>query len=107
MSPITATLDSSIRCRREVLFRELAGEAVLLDLESGQYYGLDEVGTRIWSLLREEATPAAVLGRLLREYEASEERLERDLLRLIDDLVQARLVEIAPSTQPPEAVCNS
>jgi len=48
-----ASLDRSVRVGKDVMFRELDGEAVLLNLESGKYYGLDPVGSRIWQFVQQ------------------------------------------------------
>src|SRR5688572_30393353 len=45
------TLDATVTITPEVVFKELRGEAVLLDLASGIYFGLDETSTRLWQLL--------------------------------------------------------
>ena len=47
------SLESRVRIPESVLFQELDGEAVLLHLESGVYFGLDPIGTRMWHLLEE------------------------------------------------------
>ena len=60
-----------------VLFRNLDGEAVLLHLDSGKYFGLNEVGTRIWELLAEHRETGAVCRALLAEFDVPEERLRR------------------------------
>ena len=88
--------DTVLRHRPGVLFRDLAGEAVLLDPEAGIYFGLNEVGTRAWNLFGEGAgaTLAAVHAVLLEEYEAPPERIWDDLLALVRDLLAHRLVEI-------------
>ena len=65
----------------DVVFRELEGEAVLLDLESGTYFGLNAVGTRIWSLIQERDSLRAVLDAITDEYDAMPEAL---LLRAED-----------------------
>jgi hypothetical protein len=78
-----------------VLFRDLAGEAVLLDPEAGIYFGLNEVGTRAWNLLGPGATLEIVHAALLAEYDAPPEKIWVDLLALIRDLLAHRLVEIA------------
>jgi hypothetical protein len=74
-----------------VLMREVEGEAVLLDLDSGTYYGLNPVGTRIWQLIEAHGRLEAVLEGLHREYEATPDELERDLLAFVDRLAEARL----------------
>ena len=53
--------DQVFTVSKDVLFQEVAGETVLLDLNSESYFGLDEVGTRIWTLLNEGRT-ACPLG---------------------------------------------
>jgi hypothetical protein len=86
-------LTTRITVPESVLFRDLDGEAVLLETVSGKYYGLNEVGTRMWSLLQlHDGEIEAVCRVLLSEYDAPEERLRQDLLRFIDTLVASGLV---------------
>jgi hypothetical protein len=89
-----ATLESTIHLPEDVLFRDLGGEAVLLNLESGKYYGLDEVGTRMWALLAEHGHAGEAYRALLNEYDASEEQLRQDLLHLIDELASHGLLGV-------------
>jgi hypothetical protein len=76
----------------DVLFRELAGEAVLLNLASGVYYGLDAVGTRVWALLSERRTLDQVCAQLLVEYDVDADTLGRDVTALVSDLCEKGLV---------------
>lgn len=78
----------------EVLFRELDGEAVMLDLESERYFGLDEVGTRIWQLLDEHHEVETVVAQMLEEYDVEEERLRADMAALIAELLDAGLIRV-------------
>lgn len=75
-----------------VLCQEVAGEAVLLDLDSEKYFGLNAVGLRIWQLLQTGDDPAAILRTLEREYEAEPATLAADLQDLVQRLHQAGLV---------------
>ena len=77
----------------DVLFQEVGGETVLLDLASEQYFGLDEVGTRIWQLLNEGLGPGDMVDTLLDEYEVERERLEADVRELLGSLLDAGLIE--------------
>ena len=79
---------------KDVLFQEVSGETVLLDLASEQYFGLDEVGTRVWQLLNEGQSLDAMLEVLLEEYEVQRERLEEDVRALLESLIEAGLVEV-------------
>lgn len=75
---------------------QLDDEAVLLDLDSGIYYGLDPVGARIWSLIAEPRTFAGIVEVLLEEYDVDRERCERDLAALLRHLEREGLAEIRP-----------
>lgn len=77
-----------------VLFRELAGESVLLDLQTGQYYGLDAVGTRVWQLLSQYHDWFQLGQVLLAEYDVEQAVLAHDLQELLAQLAQANLVTL-------------
>jgi len=79
----------------DVIWRNLQGESVLLDMKSGVYFGLDAVGTRIWTLLQSQHDLRAVLEELLREYEVSEEKCSRDLIDLVNAMAEKGLVQTA------------
>jgi Coenzyme PQQ synthesis protein D (PqqD) len=73
------------------------GEAVILQMDSGTYYGLDRVGTRIWDLLAEPRTLAELRDAVVAQFEVEPDRAEGDLRRLLDDLRGQGLVEeVAP-----------
>ena len=91
------TADSTLKIRPQVLLCEVDDEAVVLDPESGQYFGLDEIGSRVWSLLQSEGRLGKIEELLLREYEVPADRLHRDLAALIAELVRHGLVEIDES----------
>lgn len=88
------TLDAKVRVPEEVLFRELAGEAIVLHQGTGKYYGLDEVGTRMWLLVTRHGTLEPALHDLLEEYDANEEQLSHDLLAWVDELASHKLLEV-------------
>jgi hypothetical protein len=79
----------------DVMIQELAGEAVLLNLKSERYFGLDEVGTCMWRSLTTSPTIQATYEKLLTEYEVEPDQLRRDLNDLLENLVANGLVEVA------------
>ena len=81
-----------LRVHPSVLSRELAGETVLLNLESGVYYGLDAVGTRAWNLLAEERTLADVCAIMLEEFDVAHDSLQQDLTALVRELCEKQLL---------------
>lgn len=84
--------DRKVRISPDVLFQEVSGETVLLDLASENYFGLDAVGTRIWILLNEGASIGKVLDTLEREYDVDRSVLEDDVAGLLENLAEARLI---------------
>lgn len=89
-----ATLESKISIPKEVLFREIDGEAVILNLQTGKYFGLDQVGTRMWQLLAEHNQIEPALNVLADEYDVTRDQLQHDLLDLVDKLTAQQLMEI-------------
>lgn len=78
----------------DVLFQDLDGEAVLLNLQSGKYFGLDPIGTRIWNLLAEHGTLAVAFQAILAEYDVDADRLRSDFLALVDQLASNGLIQL-------------
>jgi Coenzyme PQQ synthesis protein D (PqqD) len=73
---------------------DMAGEAIILELKAGMYYGLDPIGTRIWKLIQEPRSTSSLRDTLLAEYEVDPERCERDLMALLTELEANKLVRI-------------
>lgn len=88
------SLEHTFAISKDAVFRDLDGEAVILDLGSGKYFGLNAVGARIWQLVAQHGGLRSVHDDLCREYDASPDILEHDLLKLLTELEQARLVEM-------------
>jgi hypothetical protein len=65
---------------------------VLLDLSSETYFGLDDVGTRIWQLLQEDGHLGNVFSRVLEEFDVEPGRLEADLIGHVAQLADAGLL---------------
>ena len=77
-----------------VVTRLVDGMTVLLDVDSGRTFSLDDIGTRAWQVLIEAPTIQVAVDQLQREYDAEPGELERDLLALIDRLASAQLVQL-------------
>lgn len=78
----------------DVLVQELDGEMVLLNLENEQYYGLDDVGTSMWSAIAEFSSIEAALQSLQAKYEVEPNQLCQDLQELTQQLVAHGLLRI-------------
>lgn len=88
------TLQSQVRVSEDAVFRELDGEAVILQLDGGLYFGLDAIGTRLWQLIEGHGTLSQVFEIALEEFEVAPAVLERDLLDLVRQLEEKHLIEV-------------
>jgi hypothetical protein len=80
----------------KVLARVLDGEAVLLDLGGGTYFGLNEVGSTIWSALELGATREELVAKVVATYDVSLEVARADVLSLLDELREQGLILETP-----------
>jgi hypothetical protein len=88
------SLDNRVTIHEDAVFRELDGEAVILQLEAGMYYGLDAIGTRLWQLIEAHGQLRPVLEAASAEFDVAPAVLERDLLELVSALAEKRLVVV-------------
>ena len=87
-------LNQKITFAETVFAQEVDGEMVLLDMESENYFGLDEVGTAIWQAMQEHGNLQDVFNAMLEQYEVEAEVLERDLSEFVGKLLESGLVEV-------------
>lgn len=76
---------------------DLAGEAAILNIKNGVYYGLDPVGARIWNLVQEPRAVAEIQDAITSEYDVEPERCARDLASLLEKLYAEGLIEVKES----------
>ena len=85
--------DSTILRRREGLMTaDMNGSAVMMDIMTGKYYNLGEIGGRIWALLEEPMTLTALIKKLTDEYDVSAERCRADMLPFLEKLLERGLL---------------
>ena len=78
-----------------VLVREIDEEAVILDLNSENYFGLDRVGARVWVALSTSESIQAAYEALLAEFDADVETLRQDLRDFVEELLKQGLIEVS------------
>jgi hypothetical protein len=88
------SFDARISIPQDVLHQELDGESVILNVESGHYFGLDAVGSRMWSALSQAESIEQACKVLLAEFDVEEQKLRSDLGRLIGELLDHGLLKI-------------
>jgi hypothetical protein len=94
----TIWLGSTVVAAEGQVSSEIGEEVAILDLKAGTYYGLDTVGARVWELIQGPKSVGEIRNILLDEYEVEPKRCERDLLALLQTLVNEGLVEVKNGT---------
>jgi len=80
-------------------FRIINDEAVILDLKSGVYYSLNEVGSRIWDLCNGTNNLNDITKIICEEFEVEEDTASKDVLEILNDFLQERLLKINESPE--------
>ena len=82
-----------VAIKSTTLFRELEGETVLVDIDAGTYFGLDEVGTFIWNLIDQGLAPDEIPARITEAFDVEEAVARADLAVFLEELLERGLVE--------------
>ena len=94
------TLDSMVSPSQNQVSCELEGEAAVLHLKAGRYYGLDPVGVSVWRLIQKKLSVRQILNALLEQYDTAPSTCEKDLFSLLRQLEKYDLVEIRLGKTP-------
>ena len=87
-----ATCQPRLTINEAVVYAELDNEAVLLNVETGIYFGLNDIGTRIWKLLEQSSSPEVIVTNLLDEYDVDPVKLRTDVNAFLDQLIDRQLI---------------
>lgn len=88
------TSESTVAPTRRLVSADLGEEVILLHLENGLYYGLENVGARIWKLLQKPVKVGEIEGALLDEYDVEPETCHAEVVTLLQRLIDQNLVEV-------------
>jgi len=88
------TDDSIVKRMPDQVSCDLSGEAVILNLNSGMYYGIDEIGAVVWSALEEPRTLQYLREVILNGYDVDQATCDRDVTAFLKDMQTAGLIEI-------------
>jgi len=86
------TPDTKLSIPAQVMSRLVDDETVLLDLESGMYFGLDGVGKRIWESVADGKSLSDIAAIISAEYEVEEEQALKDVIEFASNLVERGLL---------------
>ena len=87
-------LDSVVTRDALLLFSDLDGETVMMSIESGKYYGLDEIGSRIWALIEKPLLVAELCEVLVIEFEVDRDTCQQHVLEFLEEMRDEGIVTI-------------
>ena len=87
-------IDSVITKNKEIDDTDLDGEKVMMNLDKGQYFMMNEVGSRIWELINESTPIVNIIETLTNEYEVDEETCENTVMEFLGRLKNADLIKV-------------
>lgn len=88
------TAQSTVVRSPEQVSGDLDGKVVLLSIENGEYYNMNEVGSRIWELLEKPMTVAALIDQLLAEFEVDRATCEQEATAFLQQLRKDKLLQV-------------
>jgi hypothetical protein len=90
----TISESSTVVVTKDQVSCDLSGEAAILNLKSGVYFGLNTVAASIWKLIQEPKTVKEIREAILEEYNVEPKRCEQDILELLQELSIRELIQI-------------
>ena len=94
------TVNSIVVATKDQVSADLSGEAAILNLKSGVYFGLNAVGASIWKLIQEPRSVNEINDALVQEYDVDPDQCEKDLLALLEELLSKELIEVTNEKGP-------
>lgn len=87
------TTQTTIVSNADAVSNDLDGEVIILNMKTGQYFGLDEIGKEIWNLVQSPRKPDEIIEHILETYDVDPDRCENDILRLLQAMANEGLIE--------------
>ena len=84
----------------DVIWRDLSGEVVILNLATGVYFGLHGAGEQMWHQLIEQPSLEKALESLKEQFDVEPNELRRDLENLVQQLAEKGLVRLTAESNP-------
>jgi hypothetical protein len=86
--------ETIVRRNPKLIANQMDGEIVMMSIDNGEYYGLDEIGSRIWELLETPVRISDLIASLTEEFEVEKDECYNDTLEFLGDLKEKQLLII-------------
>jgi hypothetical protein len=89
-------LETTVVARQDAMSADLSGETIVLGMSQGEYFGLDEIGSRVWTLIQSPTTVRQVCETLTKEYDVELDRCKEDIIELLQSFAACELIDVVP-----------
>jgi len=88
------TTETVISQTEEIVDSNIDGETVMMSIENGKYYGLDDIGSRIWELIEKPVKVSDLIDALLEQFDVDRKTCERDVLKFLNELNEDKILGV-------------
>ncbi len=89
------SLSSIAQRNEEIVEASIDGETVMMSIDSGLYYGLDNIASRIWQILENPTPVSTICQQLIEEYDVEEQQCQQDVLAFLGNLEENNIIMFA------------
>ena len=94
MGQSTITINTILKQSDNILMQTLDDDIIMADINTGNYFGLDLTGRRIWELIEQPAKLEDICARLAQEYEVDPASCEQEVVVFVNELVEKGLIQV-------------
>ena len=88
------SVNSKVCQLQNIVASEIDDEVVMMSIETGAYYGIDEIGSRIWKLIETPCRVSDLIDKLMNEFEVDYETCQKDVLLFLQDLQEKKTIQV-------------
>lgn len=93
---MTLSPSSTVRRNPDLLHASAGDEILMMSVEAGAYFGLEQVGARVWELIASEITVEQICARLTAEYDVPLDVCEAEVLAFLAHLAERHIIDVVP-----------
>lgn len=87
-------LKTIVRRAEDMVCADLNDMTVMMSIENGNYYGLDDIATEIWSIIEEPIRVTDLIDKLVEQFETTAEECEKDVISFLTELQEQNLIKV-------------
>ena len=95
MTDVKITMESEVCRNDDVVFSEVEGETVIMNIETGKYFSFSLVTSHIWELMEEPIKISEICSALLTRYKVTAEQCENETLDILNTLLRENIINVA------------